>query len=700
MKKNTKKYVPKRHVNVFSDKGQAEVGSAVSQTKTFNDTWLGKNMGGVISAASGAVNLASGLVSDLKGNQDAINATEANIADANSTSFSGGTTADLMSQWSSTNLLDNVSRKQFRSDRGVLGVASDTLSGASAGASLGPWGAIGGAVAGLGKGLVGLFGSKNKAKRLERKYNAQIADANQRIIDNFNNAIANQQQEMIRNSMFNYAADGGPLEANGIIWPSELMYINKGGSHEENPYEGIQIGVDPEGVPNLVEEGEVVDKANNYVFSDRLKPSKELRDKYKLGKGGSYADGIKKVAKYSEERPNDKIAKDTFEIIKNDFIMDHEQTRAKKQSKTSNIFDKGSWMNYKYSSPMDLHSRYYDKGNYTDNYRKAFSYIQGLSDKDYNSFIEEYKKSNNADLGYWKSNPNRPLTRDDLSKGAFDHKNSTMHQLVQFAGNKLWDKEMLDLAWNNATKDISIEDIPFEPIPDLEPINTDVDLNITKRTIPKSKPKHNWINDFARTAPMLAAALEGMSLKKDTSNIDRFERSVSNMPKVEFVPLGDYVTPKYVDRNYLANKLAQYSNASVLNRTGNPSDRIAEIANRFNLIGNIGDAYITADKTNWDRYLGASEFNRGTNQYNSTQSMAAQQANANLYNSKLGHLYNIMNAREALDTQFTGAKSQAFNNLMTGLSDYGRERTMLGWVNNNPALLYKLLGNKLGYKGV
>lgn len=697
MKKNTKKYVPKRHVNVFGVDGQAEVGSSVAQTKKFSDTWLEKNMGGVVSAASGAVNLASGLVSDLKGNQDAINATEANIAEANNTSFSGGTTADLMSQWSSTNLLDDVSREQFRSDKGALGIFSDTVSGASAGMALGPWGAAAGAVAGLGKGLVGYFGSKNKAKKLERKYNAQIDNANQRIVDNFNNAIANQQQEMVRNNMLNYAADGGPLEANGIIWPSELMYINKGGSHEENPYEGIQIGVDPQGVPNLVEEGEVVDKANNYVFSDRLKPSKELRDKYKLGKKGSYADGIKKVSKYSEERSNDKIAQNTFEIIKNDFIMDHEQTRSKKQKRQSNIFDNGSWINYGYNSPTGLGSRYYKEGNYTDNYRKAFSYIQGLSNDDYNSFIEEYKNSKGADLRYWNSNPNRTLSREDLAKGAFDHKDSTMHRVLQFAGDKLWGDELGEQALNAIP---TIESLPLEPIPDLDPIDTKVDLKVGKKDVPKTKKSHNWLNDFARTAPMLASALEGMSLKKDTSNIDRFERSVSNMPKIEFAPLGDYVTPKYVDRNYLANKLAQYSNASVLNRSGNPSDRIAEIANRFNLMSNIGDAYMTADKTNWDRYLGASEFNRGTNQYNSTKSMEAQQANANLYNSKLGHLYNIMNAREALDNQYTAARSQAVNNMLQGFADYGRENTMLGWINNNDAWRYMLKGKNVKYKGV
>lgn len=40
------------------------------------------------------------------------------------------------------------------------------------------------------------------------------------------------------------------------------------------------MGVDPEGTPNLVEEGEVI--FNDYVFSNRLKVPKAVRNKYKL----------------------------------------------------------------------------------------------------------------------------------------------------------------------------------------------------------------------------------------------------------------------------------------------------------------------------------------------------------------------------------------------------------------------------------
>ena len=56
------------------------------------------------------------------------------------------------------------------------------------------------------------------------------------------------------------------LNTQGGDFTNGVTFIDEGGSHEENPYQGIQIGVDPEGAPNLVEQGEVV--YDDYVFSD------------------------------------------------------------------------------------------------------------------------------------------------------------------------------------------------------------------------------------------------------------------------------------------------------------------------------------------------------------------------------------------------------------------------------------------------
>ena len=140
--------------------------------------------------------------------------------------------------------------------------------------------------------------------------------------------------------------DGGPIfnEFN-----NDVTQINAGGSHESNPLEGVQVGVDPQGVPNLVEEGEVI--FNNYVFSDRLNVPKAVRQKYKL-RGTTFAECAKELQKESEERPNDPISKkglyNSMEIL----INEQENIRARKEAnkyakggRIANKYDEGDYIN-------------------------------------------------------------------------------------------------------------------------------------------------------------------------------------------------------------------------------------------------------------------------------------------------------------------------------------------------------------------
>lgn len=105
-------------------------------------------------------------------------------------------------------------------------------------------------------------------------------------------------------------AFGGDLLTNGVEWSNGLKTINNGGTHEENPFEGVQMGIAPDGLPNLVEEGEVI--FNDYVFSNRMTANKDLLEKFKLPKsydGYSFAAIAEKLSKESKERPNDPISK-------------------------------------------------------------------------------------------------------------------------------------------------------------------------------------------------------------------------------------------------------------------------------------------------------------------------------------------------------------------------------------------------------
>jgi len=99
------------------------------------------------------------------------------------------------------------------------------------------------------------------------------------------------------------------LQSHGTNWDTGVRNINTGSTHEENPNDGVQMGVDNEGVPNLVEEGEVV--WNNYVFSNRIEVPKEIKQMFGIRgkKVVTFADVAKHLEKESKERPNDPISK-------------------------------------------------------------------------------------------------------------------------------------------------------------------------------------------------------------------------------------------------------------------------------------------------------------------------------------------------------------------------------------------------------
>lgn len=104
--------------------------------------------------------------------------------------------------------------------------------------------------------------------------------------------------------------DGGNLmSTHGGDFTNGLIYVNAGGTHEANPNNGVPMGMDNNGTPNLVEEGEVV--YNDYVFSNRLSPDKEMLKQYNLPsnyENYSFAKIANELSAESKERMNDPIS--------------------------------------------------------------------------------------------------------------------------------------------------------------------------------------------------------------------------------------------------------------------------------------------------------------------------------------------------------------------------------------------------------
>lgn len=113
-----------------------------------------------------------------------------------------------------------------------------------------------------------------------------------------------------------------------------VTIIGNGGTHEENPMEGVPMGIAPDGTPNLVEQGEV--KFNNYVFSNRLFATGGLLAAHNLPAtyaDHSFADIAERLSRESSERPNDPISKRGLMSAMTRLQQAQEQLRAEEQNR-------------------------------------------------------------------------------------------------------------------------------------------------------------------------------------------------------------------------------------------------------------------------------------------------------------------------------------------------------------------------------
>ena len=199
-------------------------------------------------------------------------------------------------------------------------------------------------------GKAGLL--SNKVRRTYNRLKKEQDTARNRALLAYEDAIDAVDTQSDLNAIANFTAYGGPIDTGrnmfnrgGIMhqhggdFSNGLIFIDNGGTHEQNPFEGVQMGVDAQGIPNMVEEGEVV--WNDYVFSNRLKPTKEFKDKYKV-KGETFADVAKEMQKESEERPNDPISKRGLEDSMMKLQIEQEDIRMKDNRRGSkNLFKIG-----------------------------------------------------------------------------------------------------------------------------------------------------------------------------------------------------------------------------------------------------------------------------------------------------------------------------------------------------------------------
>lgn len=322
--------------------------------KDWHNMWQENNLDSTAVGLLGGLGSAVGTALTTSQIKDTANI-ESEIDSIGNTQFSTGSFDNLSAQFDVNNMANtDLTKQDLMLYTPGQQVANVLLAGANGflGTSFGNQFASGGLVGrGINAGLnvlgagIGAIVANKKAKEEAARLNILAEEANKRYLNNFNNAVSNTRNTMFNNSLLNISSYGGPLFNHSENFSNGITFINEGGTHEQNPLGGVPVGVDQEGTPNLVEEGEVI--WNDYVFSNRLKPTKRQLEKAGYGdkyQGLPFSRIVEKLQEGSSERPNDTISNNSLNDSLSSLMMMQEEIRMKRRNK-ENMFSNGGKVN-------------------------------------------------------------------------------------------------------------------------------------------------------------------------------------------------------------------------------------------------------------------------------------------------------------------------------------------------------------------
>jgi len=197
------------------------------------------------------------------------------------------------------------------------GILGSTATGVAGGAVGGLPGMIIGGVVGLTKGIFGHSAEKaaeKEAKDQERLTQQAALQTKLAGMTSKGGKLLNAAGLEV--NPFNTNAQGGLLSGSRMYDPeSNIEEFNQGGTHEQNPNGGIQVGIGANGKPDTVEQGEtaVIINGRKFIFSDRV----EFRNKGEFPtfmKDSTFADASKNLEEAFKDRhsPEDKATKKAF----------------------------------------------------------------------------------------------------------------------------------------------------------------------------------------------------------------------------------------------------------------------------------------------------------------------------------------------------------------------------------------------------
>lgn len=458
---------------------------------------------------------------------------------------------------------------------------------------------------------------------------------------------------------------GGDLNTHGSDFTNGQIIVGNGGTHEENPMEGVPMGMDAEGNPNLVEQGEVI--FNDYVFSNRLFADGGLLESFNLPKsydGHSFAAIAEKLGDESKERPNDPISKRGLLSSMSRLQQAQETVRQQAQEGQEGI---------QYAHGGKMGTLFDGLGNKSNNLKRANFFLEPTEDNySYNPFI---------DMAYTDPDKN---TYDIYKYGVGITPNGEFVETPKY---------MARAAAKRAGYDVgtSLSDYNKNPIKVLE-----------KKKSAVLRLLSNLDDTDLRYAPVIGAAIglgQNLFSRPDYTSVDAILEAADqagNYTPIGYTPISNYLQYRPFDRNFYLNKLNAQAGATrrAIMNTTSPSRNAALLAADYNAQGRLGDLTRQAEEYNLAQRQAIETFNRGTNQVNAEMglkaAMANQEAALKARSSRLSGVAQAMAVRDAVDARRGTSMSANLTNFFNSLGDIGREGYSRNIIMSNPALYYSI----------
>lgn len=458
---------------------------------------------------------------------------------------------------------------------------------------------------------------------------------------------------------------GGDLNTHGADFTNGQIIVGNGGTHEENPMEGVPMGMDAEGNSNLVEQGEVI--FNDYVFSNRLFADGGLLESFNLPKsydGHSFAAIAEKLGDESKERPNDPISKRGLLSSMSRLQQAQETVRQQAQEGQEGV---------QYAHGGKMGTLFDGLGNKSNNLKRANFFLEPTEDNySYNPFI---------DMAYTDPDKN---TYDIYKYGVGITPDGEFVETPKY---------MARAAAKRAGYDVgtSLDDYNKNPIKVPE-----------KKKSAVSRLLSNLDDTDLRYAPVIGAAIglgQNLFSRPDYTSADTILEAANqagNYIPIGYTPIGNYLQYRPFDRNFYLNKLNAQAGATrrAIMNTTSPSRNAALLAVDYNAQSRLGDLARQAEEYNLAQRQAVETFNRGTNQANAEMglkaAMANQEAALKARSSRLSGVAQAMAVRDAVDARRGASMSANLTNFFNSLGDIGREEYSRNMIMSNPALYYSI----------